>query len=116
MMALCRNNKTDNYLITAVFIYAVSSMAWAVHSFFQVQFAWAPCVNLLFAFLACAILGLKLVCGLANDSINTYGGLKKKEKKQVQKIGKRLGKALFSLMKEKENWLGRFCRKLEDAK
>jgi len=115
-MALCENGGKENYFIVAVFVYAIGFGVWAVHSFFQPEFVWLPWINLIFALLVCVGIGFKLVCDIASKATRDYNELGQEDKKVIHEVGKKLGKAVFSLMKEKRGQIGEFCRKWDEAK
>lgn len=113
-MALCKNSK-KGYWVAAVIAYAIFSVAWGIHAFFQAEFAWLPWLNLILVLLVCAVTVINLLGDLFSGTVKTYEGLPAKEKKRVRKIGKILGKIAFSRMKEHPGRVGDFCRRWDET-
>jgi hypothetical protein len=120
-MALCKSKSASGgFFVEAVLIiYFIFSLLWLASALFQavigdrVETTLYPAINALIAILVCTGWVVNLMLRAIDDAGEAYGKMDSEEKEKVDEFGKKLGTALFSLLKERKGWLGELCRKID---
>ncbi len=121
-MVPCKKSESGGFLIEAMLmLYLVFSIlfsgVWLFKVILQENISMLyPGINLGIAFLVCIGWGIKLFFEAVDGAAEGYGKLTPEERERVDRIGKKVGVAIFSLLKERKGWLGEVCRKIDEQK
>ncbi|MFZ2189034.1 MAG: hypothetical protein WAV73_05745 [Candidatus Moraniibacteriota bacterium] len=117
-----KKSESGGFLIEAILVlYLIVSILfsgiWLFRSLFQENVSTLyPSINLAITLLLCTGWGIKLFFEAVDGAAEGYGKLTPEEREKVDRVGKKVGVAIFSLLKERKDWLGELCKKIDEQK